>query len=106
MIFPHTVTVHPSVAGTDADGNPVRRPAADGVPVAAYLQPATVTEDHAQPQTATAEFTAYLAGDCPPLDAWSALVSDGVRYELLGEAQRFDSPDRTITYWRARLRRC
>jgi hypothetical protein len=105
VTYPHTVTAHPSIDTTDADGNVVRRPAPTGVTVAAYVQPARTGENAAEPQTTTAEFVAYLAADCPPLDAWSSLVWDGAAYDLVGEAQRFDSPDRTITYWRARIRR-
>lgn len=109
-MLPHTVTVYPSEQTVDSDGNPVRRPAAAGVDVAAFVQPAPAgdagsREQPDAPQTAVAEFRVWLAGDAPELDAWSALDWDGDRYELLGPAQHLTSPDGALDYWRARLRR-
>jgi hypothetical protein len=110
VIYPHTVTVHPSELTTDGDGNPVRRPAAAGVDVPAYVQPAPAGESGAAelldaPQTATEDYRVWLDATCPPLDAWSALVWEGVTYELLGAAQRLTSPDGALDHVRAQLRR-
>lgn len=107
MIFPHTVTVHPSELTADSDGNPVRRPRSAGVDVPAFVQPAPAGADEnaAQPQTATTEYLVWLDIACPFLDAFAALVWLGEVYELRGDAHRYDSPDRTVDHWRARIRR-
>jgi hypothetical protein len=108
MMYPHVVTVYPSEETTDTDGTPIRRPRATGTNQPAYVQPATlggVAEDPAAAQSATADFTVWLDIGCPPLDAFAALVWNGDRYELDGEAIRFTSPDATLDHWRARIRR-
>lgn len=106
MIFPHTVIVHLATWSTDPDGNPVRVPTSSEFPVAAYVQPAPGTtnrEDPAEAQNATAEFVAYLDGDCPELDAYAAIQWDGRTFELRGEPQKFTDPDGAVTYYRARI---
>ncbi|GIG63640.1 hypothetical protein Lfu02_80120 [Longispora fulva] len=104
MILPHTLTVHYSEASLDPDGNPVRRPGPVGVDVAAFVQPHRTREAGDGPGS-DEQLVAYLDGDAAQLDAWSAAVSDGVRFELLGPAQRHGSPDQTVAYWRVILRR-
>lgn len=103
MIFPHTVTVHPSQETSDGDGNPVRRPTSAGFPVAAYMQAAGVPDQ--APDTTSADYRVWLAADCPRLDASATLVWNGETYDLLGDAQYLTDPDGAIAHWRAHVRR-
>ncbi|CAM3432539.1 hypothetical protein STSO111631_19325 [Stackebrandtia soli] len=105
MLFPHTVTVYPSVARADIDGNIIRWAGPDGVPVPAFVQPRTATEDDTGPgQRARATFTAYLSRFCPPLDAWAAIEWEGRWYELDGEALDTRGLDGAVRHWKAHLR--
>lgn len=105
MILPHTVTVHPSELVTDPDGNPVRHPVPVGVPVAAFVQPVTSTEDTAAGQSSESRHVAYLDPAAPRLDAFSRLDWNDTTYEMVGEALSFTDPDQVIAYWRVTLRR-
>ncbi|ADD43878.1 hypothetical protein [Stackebrandtia nassauensis] len=112
MLYPHTPIVYPSEYRSDSDGNAVRWPSLEGVPVPANIQPhasavTTVEAGKGGPSQQTrVEAVAYLSGTfCPALDAYAALDWDGWRWVMVGDPIDHQSPDGTLRMWRAEIRR-
>ena len=104
MIWPHLLTVYPSAPTTDADGNPVRRPATAGSPTLGFLQPAETSETTTDGQASEARYVVFLDPTAPFLDAYSRLEWSGRTFETIGAALWFADPEECVSYWRATLR--
>jgi len=103
MLFPHRVMLHPSIHDSDLDGNSVRRPADVGIPSPAFIQPVAAHENLVEPHI-TLDAVCFLPATAPLLDAFSVIVWEGRRFELVGEALAFKDPHHTLTHSYARLR--
>lgn len=96
MIFPHTVTLLPSVDATDDYGTPRKVPADTGPDSPAFMQPRQSTEGHSSQGAATGQrivdhWVVYLPAPSV-LDGWSHLRWEGDVYEVDGDPGRFDTP--------------
>lgn len=104
VLYPHAVILLPSVEHLDSDGNATRRPAVEGVPLRAFMQPVAAYENLTDPQTARADYVVFLPAHAPALDAFSVIVWEGRRFELYGQALVHKDPHGTLTHFYARLR--
>ncbi|MGH8877010.1 MAG: hypothetical protein ACRD0P_06690 [Stackebrandtia sp.] len=111
MLFPHTVTVYPTVSRTDTDGNVTAWAGTEGVPVPAYVQPRSSQANAAgagkggPSQQSTTEAVAYLSHFCPPIDAASAIEWDGWRWAMVADPLDQRGLDGALRMWRAEIRR-
>ena len=97
---PHTVTIYPEVEVEDSRGNPIKRPATEGIVVTGCLvTPIASTRgafpavDVRQGQRIDAAYR-FFARDAP-LGWWSYLDWQGVRMVLLGGPLRYRNSDGT-----------
>jgi len=101
MIYPHTVELRPATEVVDERGNRVRRPVAEPVESAAFVQPRSSTEDG---QTVSDTAVAYLPPAAPRLDAASRVTWGDISYEAVGAAVEQRTPFGRH-HWRIELRK-
>lgn len=91
-LMPHRVRPVFSVDSVDDYGNHVRVPGEPGEPVPAYVQPLEPSEDVSEGQVRETRYRVFVSPDLAELDAWSHIVWESRRYELVGDPRRYDSP--------------
>jgi len=96
------ILVFPEVRSTDSDGNPVVRPATEGVPARAMIQPRTTDEADERGFLTDTFYRMRLTrrdqASLGVLGSQSQIEWNGVRWSLVGEAQFFNSSRRTAHY--------
>lgn len=91
-LLPHTIRPAGSVDQVDEYGNHRRVPGEPGAPVPAFVQPLESSEDLADGQVRQDRARVFVNPGVA-VDAWSHVVWEGREYELIGDPQRYDSPD-------------
>lgn len=91
-LLPHTISPAGSVEQVDEYGNRRRVPGTPGGPVPAFVQPLEPSEDLADGQVRQNRARVFVNPGVQ-VDAWSHVVWEGREYELVGDPQRYDTPD-------------
>lgn len=90
-ILPHRIQPVASTVETDDYGNTVRVPGTPGAEVEAFVQPQETSEDTTEGQVRETRCKVFV-NPTVAVDAWSHIVWDGRRWELLGDPRRHDAP--------------
>ncbi|MGH8878195.1 MAG: hypothetical protein ACRD0P_12765 [Stackebrandtia sp.] len=111
MLYPHTIIVYKSRGRRDGDGNPIRWPGDEGIPVPAYMQLKDSSKDDVEagdggPSARTrVDAIAYISRFAGQLDPWCRITWDGAEFTPIGDPIDHRNLDGSVTFWKAELRR-